>query len=113
MGGQNVSRAKRHFSSVALPQIRMVRFACGYATAFGREEVLFFTYPALIPHPASPGLGNVPGYYRSSRQRRDWTAEVESLLIARKKSGIAAGLFETERKIRLHHAKFPEPPEWP
>jgi hypothetical protein len=25
----------------------------------------FSAYPALIPHPGTPGLGNVPGYYQA------------------------------------------------
>jgi len=32
-----------------------------------RGRICYLAYPALIPHPGTPGLGNVPGYYRSSR----------------------------------------------
>jgi hypothetical protein len=32
-----------------------------------RGIVLFFNaYPAFIPHPGQPGLGNIPGYYQPS-----------------------------------------------
>jgi len=31
------------------------------------EETFSFAYPALTPHPGSPGLGDMPGYYQSSR----------------------------------------------
>jgi hypothetical protein len=35
-------------------------------------RICFELFPALIPHPGEPGLGNVPGYYQTSREARDW-----------------------------------------
>jgi hypothetical protein len=40
--------------------------AARWPAAQGR--FFFFAYPALIPHPGSPGLGSVPGYFQPSRQ---------------------------------------------
>jgi hypothetical protein len=42
------------------------------ALAYGSKEGIFSIYPALIPQRALRTLGNVPGYYRSSREARDW-----------------------------------------
>jgi hypothetical protein len=37
------------------------------AAAYGSKELfLFVHYPAFIPHPGGPGLGNMPGYFLSS-----------------------------------------------
>jgi len=46
----------------------------GCTTACGSEEGFFSAYPALIPHPGTPGLGNVPGYYQAVPWR-DWYME--------------------------------------
>jgi hypothetical protein len=36
-----------------------------------KEGFVLGFVPALIPHPGEPGLGNVPGYYQTSREARD------------------------------------------
>jgi hypothetical protein len=43
--------------------------------ACGSKEGFFSAYPALIPHPGTPGLGNIPGYYSVVPLKRDWFTE--------------------------------------
>jgi hypothetical protein len=58
---------------LASPRVNRLRLLFVYgtrlhcATAYGSKELfLFVRYPAFIPHPGGPGLGNMPGYFHSS-----------------------------------------------
>jgi hypothetical protein len=52
--------------------MRISRSATLRAGLRQRGKGVFFVYPALIPHPGSPGLGNVTGLF-SGRPWRDWS----------------------------------------
>jgi hypothetical protein len=49
------------------------RFAALRAGLRRKEGPFSFAYPALIPHPGSPGLGNVTGLFPAVPPRRDWS----------------------------------------
>jgi hypothetical protein len=38
-----------------------------------KGRTFLFAYPALIPHPGTPGLGNVTGLLPAVPLRRDWS----------------------------------------
>lgn len=51
------------------------RFADAARWLAAQGRIRFFPNPALIPHPDTPGLGNVPGYYQAVPLKRDWSVD--------------------------------------
>jgi predicted DNA-binding transcriptional regulator AlpA len=69
-GGDSKVTQLPEYRRKAKPYFRSLRFAA-LRPAAARKE-FFSTYPALIPQRVTRAIGNVPGYYHSSRRGRDW-----------------------------------------